>query len=396
MSRISSTERKQLLEHASQINQPAYIYFLKRLEKNFHSLRLALPSSIEILYSVKANPYSKILSALSKLGAGADVSSKGEIEKALSAGFSPSRIHFIGPGKSDAEISFSMQTKVKYLIVESLNECKRIDKIAKEQNLIQDIIVRINPLRYLNANNREVASSPSHFGIDEEVLPNTLSEIARFKHLRTVGFHTHFQSQFLDADTIIQNMETALESAIRLSRESQIPLKILGLGGGFGVPYFKGQNELDLQSLNTKLKLLLENIKIQIPEVQLFVESGRFLTANCGFYIARIIDRKVSRGTSYLVVEGGINHHQAAAGIGQPVKRNYPITLLNEKQDQSLETVSIVGPTCYVADIMARDVELPKSEIGDWICIELAGAYGPSFSPLGFLSRENPKEILIP
>jgi diaminopimelate decarboxylase len=120
------------------------------------------------------------------------------------------------------------------------------------------------------------------------------------------------------------------------------------------------------------------------------------LVGEAGIYVTRIIDKKVSRGKTYLVLDGGMNHHLAASGnLGQVIKRNFPVAILNKEKATEREKVDLVGPLCTPLDVLARDVDLPKAEVGDLVGVFQSGAYARTASPLGFLSHPHPAEVLV-
>jgi diaminopimelate decarboxylase len=176
------------------------------------------------------------------------------------------------------------------------------------------------------------------------------------------------------------------------------PLKTLDFGGGLGVPYFPHEQELDLVALRQGLETICAEVDADpsFAGTQFLVEPGRFLASEAGVYVTAINDIKTSRGKKFLIVDGGMNHHLAASGnLGQTIKRNYPIALLNKLAAPADETVDIVGPLCTPLDTLARGVLLPRAEIGDIVGIFQSGAYGRSASPVGFLSHPLPAEIWV-
>jgi diaminopimelate decarboxylase len=165
-----------------------------------------------------------------------------------------------------------------------------------------------------------------------------------------------------------------------------------------GIPYFPHEQELNLASLREGLVNLCAEVDAEPAFVgtRFLVEPGRFLAGEAGIYVVRISDIKVSRGKKFLIVDGGMNHHLAASGnLGQTIKRNYPIALLNKLNAQAAEAVDIVGPLCTPLDTLARGTVLPHAEIGDLVGIFQSGAYGRSASPVGFLSHPPPAEVWV-
>jgi diaminopimelate decarboxylase len=172
----------------------------------------------------------------------------------------------------------------------------------------------------------------------------------------------------------------------------------LDFGGGIGIPYFPHEKELDLGELRSGLSIVFTEIESDPAYfgTEFLVEPGRFLVGEAGVYLARINDIKISRGKKFLVLNGGMNHHLAASGnLGQTIKRNYPVALLNKLSAEPQETVDVVGPLCTPLDTLARNVTLPRAEIGDLFGVFQSGAYGLSASPVGFLSHPIPAEVFV-
>ena len=174
------------------------------------------------------------------------------------------------------------------------------------------------------------------------------------------------------------------------------PVKFLNLGGGFGIPYFPGEQRLDLQPIGANLARLLERSRTDLPEAAFVIELGRYLVGEAGIYVSRVIDRKVSRGQVFLVTDGGLHHHLAASGnFGQVVRKNYPVTIGNRADAADREVASVVGPLCTPLDLLADRMELPVAQPGDLAVVFQSGAYGASASPQGFLGHPHCIEVLV-
>ena len=133
-----------------------------------------------------------------------------------------------------------------------------------------------------------------------------------------------------------------------------------------------------------------------MPDAHIVIELGRYLVGEAGIYVARVVDRKVSRGQTYLVVDGGLNHHLSASGnFGQVIRKNYPVAIGNRMNSANCESVSVVGPLCTPLDLLADRMELPVAGLGDLVVIFQSGAYGASASPHGFLGHPAPLEVLV-
>ena len=170
----------------------------------------------------------------------------------------------------------------------------------------------------------------------------------------------------------------------------------VNLGGGFGIPYFAKDEPLDLDAVGAALgKALAERPKI-LRDTKFAIELGRWLVGEAGVYLTRIVDRKVSRGRTFLVTDGGLHHMLAASGnFGQLLRRNYPVAIANRFGAEPEEEVTIVGCLCTPLDLLADEVMLPRAEVGDLVAIFCAGAYGLSASPTGFLSQPVAREMLV-
>ena len=175
------------------------------------------------------------------------------------------------------------------------------------------------------------------------------------------------------------------------------PVQYLNLGGGFGIPYFEKDAPLDLAPIGDCLAELLQTkIRVKLPEARVVVELGRYIVGECGVYVTRIVDRKMSRGRTFLVVDGGLHHQLAASGnFGQVIRRNYPIAIGNRMDEEPSETVTVVGKLCTPIDLLGDRVTLPPADIGDLVVVFQAGAYGFTASPTAFLSHPAPAEVLL-
>jgi diaminopimelate decarboxylase len=241
----------------------------------------------------------------------------------------------------------------------------------------------------------KMGGGPKQFGIDAEAVLEALKYIARLG-LSFEGFHIYSGSQNLKADAICESQRKALGVAVRLAASAPSPVRVLNVGGGFGIPYFPGERPLDLAPIGANLRQVVAEAKIALPAAQLVVELGRFLVGEAGIYVCRVIDRKVSRGQVFLVTDGGLHHHLAASGnFGQVIRKNYPVAVGNRVRGARRETASVVGPLCTPLDLLADKMELAQADVGDLIVIFQSGAYGATASPQAFLSHPAALEVLV-
>jgi diaminopimelate decarboxylase len=243
-----------------------------------------------------------------------------------------------------------------------------------------------------------MGGKPAPFGIDEEHLESVIEFLESEPAIELCGIHIYAGTQILDCAIIEAQYKKALEIAESVAAKLGRPLHTIDFGGGFGIPYFANETDLDLLRLRESLADMIEGVRRNpmLSAARLIVEPGRFLVGEGGVYVARITDIKVSRGKKFLVVDGGLNHHLAASGnLGQTIKRNYPIGLATKLNSPAEETVDIVGPLCTPLDTLARGLRMPKTEIGDLVAVFQSGAYARTASPLGFLSHPAPPEVWI-
>jgi len=377
---------------------PLFVYDRATAEKKWEQLRGTLPARFSISYSVKANPNPAILRIFLEKGSGLEIASAGEFHQALAAGCPPQKILFAGPGKTETELEYVLAEDVGEIHAESLREIDRINLISQRLGRRARVAVRINPGTDAEGGAMRMGGKPAPFGIDEEQLEEAVGRILSYPSLEFRGIHLFTGTQILDSTVLLRQYAKGIELAHRAATASGRPLNRIDFGGGLGVPYFAHEKELDIASVKQDLRKLVEVVDGN-PEFQgteFLVEPGRFLIAESGIYVVKVHDVKVSRGKKFVIVDGGMNHHLAASGnLGQTIKRNYPIAVLNKLSAPVEETVDVVGPLCTPLDVLGRSVELPRVEEGDLIGVFQSGAYARSASPLGFLSHPAPPEVLV-
>ncbi|MDP2809094.1 MAG: pyridoxal-dependent decarboxylase, exosortase A system-associated [Rhodocyclaceae bacterium] len=373
---------------------PFYAYDRALLERRVVELRAALPPAIELHYAMKANPMPALVCHMAGLVDGIDVASGGELKVALDAGADPHEISFAGPGKSRAELTQAVAAGI-LVNLESFREVTELAAISQELGLPARVAVRVNPDFELKSSGMKMGGGPKQFGVDAEQAPELLGEIARHG-LAFEGFHLFAGSQNLRAEAIVEAQCKSYELALRLAENAPAPIRFLNLGGGFGIPYFPGEQRLHLAAIGDNLAALLKRASTDMPSARLVIELGRYLVGEAGIYVTRVVDRKVSRGQVFLVVDGGLNHHLSASGnFGQVIRKNYPVAIGNRMGSKEQETASVVGPLCTPLDLLADRMELASAEPGDLVVIFQSGAYGASASPQGFLGHPTVVEVLV-
>jgi diaminopimelate decarboxylase len=282
--------------------------------------------------------------------------------------------------------------------VESLTEAQRIARLAAQRGRPARIALRVNPSGDVEGGGMRMGGRPTPFGIDEDQLETVVDELAGERWLEIVGLHLFVGTQILDAELLLVQYRAAIDIGRRLVKKLGKPLQTIDFGGGLGVPYFAHERELDLERLRCGLADLMADVRANpaLRAARLIVEPGRFLVAPAGIYVARVVDVKVSRGKKFVITDGGMHHHLAASGnLGQTIKRNFPVAIVTKLGEPASETVDVVGPLCTPLDVLARGIELPRAEVGDLVGVFQSGAYARTASPLGFLSRQAPPEVLV-
>lgn len=384
-----------LTQLAARIGQtPFYAYERHLLDQKMALLRGTLPPAIELHYAVKANPMPAVVQHMAGLVDGLDVASLGELRVALDSGTNPSRISFAGPGKRPVELTAAIAAGIT-VNLESPGELETLARLGQEQGRRPQVAVRINPDFELKTSGMKMGGGPKPFGVDAEQVPALLRRIGELR-LDFQGFHIFTGSQNLRAEAIVEAHDRSFELALRLAAQAPGPLRLLNIGGGFGIPYFPGDRPLDLAPIAANLERWLPVVKARLPQAQVVLELGRYLVGEAGIYVAEVVDRKVSRGHTFLITDGGLHHHLAASGnFGQVIRKNYPVVVGNRVLGTERETVSVVGPLCTPLDILADRMELAKADIGDLIVVFQSGAYGLTASPTAFLGHPPCVEILV-
>ncbi|PMG78014.1 pyridoxal-dependent decarboxylase, exosortase A system-associated [Vibrio lentus] len=385
---------KEIKHHVERLGKtPCYLYDRQCIENRVSHLKSVLGNEIDVYYAIKANPIQSILDWLVGKVDGFDISSSGELNKALDAGMPGEKVHFSGPGKQKEELYRSLIAGA-LINIESEREVEILSEISDEIGTTARVSFRVNPKFETRFSGMVMGGKASQFGIDEEEVPKLIVK-AKKKGLNVIGLHYFMGSQVLNSETIINTQKACYESALNIQRETGCSFSIINLGGGFGIPYFKNEVDIDIESVAENLRHISTKAKKDFSsETRIKVELGRYIVGPAGVYVTKVTDKKVSRGSTFVVVDGGMHHHLAATGnLGQFLRKNYPISV--DGKIHLSETVNIVGPLCTPLDILATQIETANIEPGDLIAVFASGAYGKSASPADFLSHPSVAEALI-
>lgn len=376
---------------------PFFAYDRGRLSARVAQLRAALPQDLELSYAVKANPMPAVIQHLSGIVDALDVASGAELRLALDTPMPSDSISFAGPGKSITELTQAIAADV-IIELESETEARRAIQIGERIGLRPRVAIRVNPDFTVKGSGMKMGGGPQQFGVDSEAVPALLRELEA-ADVDFVGFHVFAGSQNLFTEILLEAQAKTVDLLLRLADGASAPVRYLNMGGGLGIPYYAQDRPLDLDAVGQNLhRLMRERIRPVLPDAHVVLELGRYIVGESGVYVTRVVDRKVSRGKTFLVVDGGMHHQMAASGnFGQVIRRNYPIAVgdrLDATEDDA-ETVQVVGCLCTPLDLLGDGVTLPRADIDDLLVLFQAGAYGLTASPTAFLSHPAPVEVLV-
>jgi diaminopimelate decarboxylase len=382
---------------------PFYLYDLDAALAHLSSLRSALPGCVDVFYCVKANGNKKVLEAFKPHVAGLDLSSAGELDMAIAAGYDPKKMSIAGPGKTHDDLERCVDRGVGIVSLESTFELGRLVRVARAMGKVQDVTLRVNPKETPKEFAMRMGGGASQFGVPEEEAEAALDLALAEKAVRVVGIHIYAGTQCLEERALVENMAGSLAIVARLCEAKNLSPEVVNLGGGFGIPYFTGQTAVDTPALGRAIGGKLEEWLAKNPrfaKTRFIFELGRFLIGRYGAYVSRVTEIKETRGKRFVILDGGMHHCFPATGnFGQLVKKNYPVKNLTRGGGAELESDTnqpqeICGPLCTPMDSMARAVKIAKAEPGDLIGFFASGAYSFAASPLLFLSHDTPLELL--
>jgi len=380
---------------AARVGQtPFYAYSRAAMTQRVAELRAALPPDVHLHYAMKANPMPAVVQHLASLVDGIDVASGGELRVALDTGMEPARISFAGPGKGEAELSCAIAAGI-VLNLESEGEMERAAVIGRRLAIVPKVNVRVNPDFELKSSGMKMGGGPKQFGVDAERVPAMLARIAELG-LDFHGFHIFSGSQNLKAAALQDAHEKTFALALRLAEAAPRAPRILNIGGGFGIPYFPGEERLDLAAVGQNLARIMDEVRPRLQGAEVVIELGRYLVGEAGAYVCRVVERKESRGQVFLVTDGGLHHHLSASGnFGQVIRKNYPVVVGTRVAGGPRELASVVGPLCTPLDLLADQMELGQAQAGDLVVVLQSGAYGATASPAAFLSHPAAVEVFV-
>ena len=368
---------------------PVYIYDAETIRSKYHTLRAALPDSIEIFYAMKPNPTVAIVELLQSEGCGLEIASIGELNVCKVVNANPTNIVFAGPAKTDAEITEAIKTDIRAIHAESISELHRINQIAKQLGAKAKVGLRINTEFQIKASVLQMGGSSQKFGIDEAQMHTAIKTSLMLSNIDLIGIHVYSATGIVSTEEFLLNVRKSFEVAAKANE--LFPVKSIDFGGGYGIPY-DGGDQIDLDKLGESLEKLIDEFPfISTNNAKLITEPGRYLVAESGIYVTKVLDKKNSLETTQLVCDGGIHQFLRSTLIGS----QHPICNLTRTTDEST-VFQVGGPLCTPLDYLDQNCKLPSdTEIGDLLGVFLAGAYGYTASMQLFLSHDLPAEVLV-
>lgn len=386
-----------LKDFAGKYSSPVFIYSAEAITRQINLFRKYIPQKFKLFYAQKSNPNPALLKHINSTGIGCDTASLGEIKSAIKAGFTPDKIMFTGPGKTEEELSFAISKNLLSVNAESFREIEIISRIAKRKGRIQDIMLRINPAFEAGETTKIIGGKgASKFGIDYSQIPGVIAALKKLSNINLCGIHIFNSSGILAYGKILKNTIDVIRIALELEEKFNLNFKRIDLGGGFGIPYSNSEKELDIKKLGIGLKDFInkKEIKNRLAGKELVFELGRFISAYSGIYLTKVLYTKKSCGKNIAITDGGIHHLLRPALIGQSFPAvNFSAIMQNRKKEA--ESYLIAGPLCTSLDEFNSDALLNKIYPGDILAVLNCGAYGFTESMPLFLTQRKSKEIII-
>lgn len=385
-----------LTDAVQRVGTPCYVYLADQIKDRIALLREHFGEWFALSYAMKCNPNHGLLHWLANRVDLIDVSSIGEFDLALAAGWDPSRASFTGPGKREFEIARAIESGIGELVIENLREARIASRIAGSAGRTQDILIRLAPSRVPKGFGDQMAGRPSPFGFDIETAGEAIPEICALPNLKLVGLHIYSGTQCLNPAAICENYRIFMSVFSEVCDAHNITPQKLVFGSGLGIPYHDGDTPLDLSQVAQGLRADMETFRAhpRFAKAQLILELGRYLVGEAGYFLTQVVALKTSRGQKIGICDGGMNNHLPASGhFGMVIHRNYRMHVVHGQGEA--EKVNLVGPLCTSIDRLANGVMLPELSEGDVIAVHNSGAYGLTASPFQFISHPAPREILV-
>ncbi|MBK1710405.1 alanine racemase [Marichromatium gracile] len=377
--------RDQVRQAADSFGTPLFVYFYDAMEARLAALRAALPDGAHLYYSAKANPNPFILRFYADRGLGVEVASLGEFSTASRADVPAGRIIFVGPAKTDEELSAAAAAGVEAVVVESVTELARLARLASGDAPVS-VALRLDLGR---SGGRLAMSGETQFGMNAEEAWRVLGSANSLPSLRIVGLHTYAGTQQKSVEEVAATCRALMEQAARLQEGTPARLTFLDFGGGFGTPVRARDPSPEWSGLRAALAPHVAEYRKRHPwTVRMAFESGRFLMAPAGILVTTVQDVKTKNTRRFALLDGGIaqfgfdDHYR---GTRPPVIEVLASADVPTRAPPGKAT--LCGPLCTPADRIASEIDLPPLRRGDRVCVFNTGAYGLTGNPGLFLGR---------
>lgn len=370
---------------AKRVGTPAYVYSANLIRAQFHALDDALQGiAHRICYSVKANGNLAVLKVLQRAGAGADIVSLGELRRARAAGFAPDTIVFSGVGKTAAEIEEAVAAGIGFLNIESTSELAVVSAVARRFGGTVRVGIRVNPdVATQTHPYTKTGEKTAKFGIPFDEVVSIARRIAADGHLKLRGLAMHLGSQLTDVEPYHRGTVKLLELVAAVHASGITTLEALDVGGGLGVRYH------DEQAPTPKAFAEAVVPAIRAAGLKLLCEPGRYLVANAGILLTKVLYGKHAGGKEFVIVDAGMTD------FVRPSHYNAHHDIVPLKDSTRPErTVNVVGPICESGDFLALDRRLPAVEPGELLAVLGTGAYGFVMSST-YNQRPRPPEVMV-
>ena len=375
-----SLEIKTLVE---KYGTPLYVYDFNNITNRYEELKDAFSGKKSLIaYAVKSNSNLAVIRHLANLGAGADCVSIGEVRRALKAGVKKYKIIFSGVGKKDEEIREALLEDILLINLESEAEMKRVEMIAKELGVEARISIRVNP--NVDPKTHPYISTGLHenkFGVSLESAKRMYILAKKSEHLNPIGIHFHIGSQLTELAPITEACGIVAD-LVRSLDAIGIEIKFFDVGGGLGVVY---DNEVTIRPADYARAILSQ---LKGLDLTIISEPGRYMMANSGIFLTRVLYEKVNGDKRFVIVDGAMND------LLRPSLYNAYHKIEAVQKDGEKTPADVVGPVCESGDFLGKDVELPPMEHNDILVVHSAGAYGFTMSS-NYNTRGRAAEVAI-
>ena len=379
-------ENINLIELSKKVGSPFYCYSSKILESKYSELTDAFKEEdLLVCFSLKANSNQSIIKTFSSLGSGADVVSIGELKRALKAKIPPNKIVFSGVGKNTDEIIFAIKNKILMINVESISELKQISTQAANLNMIAPISLRVNPDIEAGGNEKiSTGKKQDKFGISIKEAIDVYELASNLDNIEIKGIDVHIGSQINDLEPFEKTFNSIVETITKL-KDKNIDIDIIDVGGGIGINY------TDEKALNIKDYAALVSKKLGSLNKKIIIEPGRFLTAESGILVTKIIYIKENESKKFIIVDAAMNDFIRPSLYGS---LHNALPIIENDKERPIESYDVVGPICETGDFFIKDFKTSQLLERDLLAITNVGAYGSVLSS-NYNSRPSIAEIII-